>query len=256
MSRYKNFNWMKSQRLVLFVLFVMIAIQVGAQSDSTAPTPPPPAKKSWYLTLGMDQKMSSFSGKYKYYYQGEYNVRNWWSGSSDPEWAWRTRTWEEPELLKWSQFFSTKVDILVSRGYKFKGGLSYNFGGLIYYDTLFLGQNLSFIAITGIGEYDLYLKKGEIQGSPFAFGSVAAGFYRESEWNGGPGRELFGEMRAGLGYHNRKDYLFRAWVAGNYLNYREHSMSKIFQREQTRKIDVTLFYWGLGVYRMFELVPE
>jgi hypothetical protein len=244
---------MRTIRTAILCFTVLVAANsLHAQTDSAANRKP--AKKSWYLTLGIDQKMNSFYGTYKSVYEGEYNNRPPFS-SGPPEWEWRKTTWEEKDMLEWSQFYSTKIDILLSRDQKFKAGLSYNFGPLLYEDTAYRYLNLSFVAITGLVEYNYYFHQ-EMKASPFAFGSLAAGFYRESPYNGGPGRELFTELRGGLGYRNNKDWIFRIWAAGNWLNYRESSISPVFKREQNRKIDMALAYWGLGVYRQFELVPE
>src|SRR5688572_11835658 len=98
-------------------LLMLFSIAGWAQTDTSKSEEN--KKKSWYLTLGMDQKISAFYGNYRYFYEGEYNDRPPWSGQ-EPQWAWKKRELEIDDLVKWSRFYSTKIDLMVSRNPKLK----------------------------------------------------------------------------------------------------------------------------------------
>ncbi len=245
--------------IVAFVVMLFAYPYANAQQDSAK------EKKPWYLTMGTDIKFKSLQGSYNYFYAGEYSK----SGNGN-DWTWRERRDKIDNIVKEpSSFYDIKMDVLLSRNRSTKFGLSYNFGiveymrdsfatdplgGQIHYRTDY--KNLSFIAITGLFEYSHYLLNGPPQNNIFAYGSLAAGFYRASEDNGGPGNEYFTEARMGMGYHFNRDWMIKLWIAQNYLLYRENQQSLVFKREQTRNIDMNLTYVGIGFAKQFELIPD
>lgn len=241
-----------------FAVLILVCPFAFAQQDSVK------TKKPWYLTMGTDIKVKSLQGKYDYFYAGEYSP----SGSGD-DWIWRERRAKIDNVTADADFYDVKMDVLLSRNRSSKFGLSYNFGILDYYrDSVVVDEfgvsqyytleskNLSFIAITGLYEYAQYFKSGPVVNNPFAYGSIAAGFYRASEDNGGPGNEYFTEARMGLGYHFKHDWMVKLWIAQNFLLYRETQESQVFNRDQTRQINMNLTYIGIGFAKQFELIPD
>ncbi|MGZ5244492.1 MAG: hypothetical protein ACXWDO_03745 [Bacteroidia bacterium] len=246
--------------VVCFAVLLSVCQFAYAQQDSAK------VKKPWYLTMGTDIKVKSLQGKYNYFYAGEYSPR----GNGD-DWIWRERRHKIDNIVADpTKFYDIKMDVLLSRNRSTKFGLSYNFGILDYgRDTVYRdpytgaeehgstdNKNLSFIAITGLFEYTQYFKSGPVVNNPFAYGSIAAGFYRATEYNGGPGNEYFTEARMGVGYHFQHDWMIKLWMAQSFLLYREHQQSQVFDRQQTRNIDMNITYMGIGFAKQFELIPD